>query len=156
MSCSLRSAQRGVAYLALMMAIAVLGMAAVYTVRVGKSMSQHDAEEELLAVGLQFQRALQSYANATPAGLARTPTTLDDLLRDPRHPGLVRHLRQIPSDPLTGRPDWVPVLDPQRRIVGLHSASKLKPLKSAGFARELAALEGEKSSYVEWVFLGSP
>ncbi|MEK8031536.1 type II secretion system protein [Ideonella sp. DXS29W] len=142
------------AYLAVMMAVAIIGLSAAYTVSAGASLAQHDAEEELLAIGLDFQRALQRYAAATPVGTPRAPTDLESLLKDPRQPGVQRYLRQIPVDPLTGQRDWVIVRNPQNLIVGLHSASARKPLKVTGFAPALSLLEGERETYEAWVFRG--
>ena len=148
--------QRGVAYIAVMLAVAVVGLVAAYSVRAGAALSQHDAEEELLVIGLEFQLALQRYASATPGGAPGAPQTLEELLRDPRHPGLVRHLRRIPADPFTGEADWVLVRDPRNLIIGVHSNSLLKPLKVSGFVPALSRLEGEHDFYRDWVFYGFP
>ncbi|WP_374565611.1 type II secretion system protein [Ideonella sp.] len=142
--------------MAVMMAVAIVGATAAFTVSAGASLAQHDAEEQLLEIGLDFQRALQRYASASPAGTPRAPAELASLLRDPRQPGVQRHLRQIPLDPLTGQRDWVPIRNPQNLIVGLHSASTRKPLKVTGFVAPLAGLEGEHDSYEDWVFRGPP
>jgi len=150
----LRRTQRGLAYLAVMIAVAVIGVAAAFSVGAGASLAQHDAEEELLYVGLAFQQALQAYAQASPLGTPRAPANLDSLLKDPRQPQVRRYLRQIPLDPLTGRRDWVLIRNPQNLIVGLHSASKRKPLKVTGFAPALANLEGEHDTFEAWVFRG--
>lgn len=147
-------APRGIAYLALMIAVAVIGLVAANAVQLGAVHGQRHAEEELLYVGSEFQRALGRYADATPVGLPRAPNALDELLRDPRYPGVVRHLRRAYVDPMTGGADWVWVRDAQGRIVGVHSASERKPLRSSGFDATLAHLEGDKASYREWVFWG--
>lgn len=151
-----RTTERGLAYLAVMMAVAMVGAAAAFTVSAGASLAQHDAEEELLAIGLDFHRALQRYASASPAGTPRAPAELASLLRDPRQPGVQRYLRQIPLDPLTGQRDWVVIRNSQNLIVGLHSASTRKPLKLTGFVAPLAGLEGEHDTYETWVFRGPP
>lgn len=147
--------QRGIAYMALMVAVAVLGLTATYSVRVGAAFSRHDAEEELLHVGMLVQRALHSYANASPPGAPRAPLSLDELLRDARYPGKVRHLRRIPVDPMTGHDDWILVRTIDGRIAAIHSRSKEKPLKRTGFEPALSYLdECEATSYQQWVFFG--
>ena len=147
---------RGVAYLSVMLALAIIGLTAAHTVQLGAALSQHDAEEALLLVGLDFQIALQRYADATPVGLPRAPQRLEELLRDARHPGVVRHLRSLPPDPMTGQADWAVVRSPQGVIIGVHSRSVHTPQKLAGFHPQLAHLEGKRSSYSEWVFYGPP
>ena len=42
----------------------------------------------------QYERALRSYYNASPGSVKTLPANLDDLLADPRHLGVVRHLRK--------------------------------------------------------------
>jgi type II secretory pathway pseudopilin PulG len=150
-----RFRQQGVAYLALMMAIAIIGIVAANTVQTGAAQGQREVEEELLFVGSEYGLALNRYAEATPAGASRAPRTVDELLRDPRYPGLVRHLRRPYPDPTGGHLEWVWVRDRQGFIIGVHSASNLRPLRTTGFAPNLAHLEGRKvASYRDWVFWG--
>ncbi|WP_284616245.1 type II secretion system protein [Aquabacterium humicola] len=136
-----------------MLVIAVISIGSAYAVKAGAALSRHDAEQELLAVGIEFQNALRSFAATSPPGAPRAPRTLDDLLRDPRHPATIRHLRRLPHDPLTGKRDWMVVRSPQG-IVAIHSAAAGTPLKSASFDRDLGHLEGERKSYRDWLFIG--
>ena len=151
-----RRHQAGVAYVAAMLAVALVALVAAHSLRAGASLSQHDAEEELLSVGLEIQLALQRYANASPAGVHRSPESLEALLRDARHPGVVRHMRSVPVDPMTGNTDWVLVRDARNLVIAVHSASFRKPLKVSGFPPSLARLEGERRSYRDWIFGGVP
>lgn len=144
----------GVVYLALLVLLAVVSMWAANAMRVGEVHGQRDAEEELLAIGRDFTHALQLYASATPAGLPRTPSALEDLLRDPRYPNMTRYLRRLPEDPLTGKPDWMLVRDVHGRIVGVHSASQLVPIRREGPAGQMPATGSNWRSYSEWVFWG--
>jgi type II secretory pathway pseudopilin PulG len=124
-----RKADSGFAYLALMISIAVIGVAG------------------------EFQRAFVSYAMATPLGQPTQPRTIDELLRDPRYPNPVRHLRKLYADPMTGKADWVLVKSPDgQTIAGIHSASKAHPIKIAQFPAEFQGF-GKKRSYTEWVFI---
>lgn len=109
-------------------------------------MARRDAERHLLAIGAEFERALVSYA-----GGARGPRTLDELVRDPRMPGTRRHLRQIYADPLTGRPDWGLVTDPQGFIVGVYSLAEGRPIQRSAFEAHWGHME-EADSYRDWVF----
>jgi hypothetical protein len=145
--------QRGVAYLLLMLALAMLGMTATVTVQVGQSFSRSDAEMALLDSGAQFVKALQSYANLTPPGQPRAPKELHELLRDPRYPGVVRHLRSVASDPQTGAKDWGLVRDQQGFILGVYSQSMESPMKIADFDGVLSYLNGRQvMAYQDWIF----
>lgn len=150
-----RKRQRGFAYVLLLVAIALLGIAASTSLSLGAAMARRDAERQLLAVGSEFQQALRSYAGvpvaAASAPASRGPQTLDDLLKDPRVAGTRRHLRQLYPDPLTGRAEWGIVRDAQGHILGIHSLADGRPLQRTGFDPQFAALE-EAESYAHWVF----
>lgn len=145
---------RGFTYLALLALLAILSAWAAHSLRLGEIHGQRDAEEELLAIGREFTRALQLYAAATPAGLPRAPGSLEDLLRDPRYPGVVRHLRRVPEDPLTGKADWVFIRDAYGRLAGIHSASQLVPIRRVGPGDQVPESGRQWRSYSEWVFWG--
>ncbi|MBI5279840.1 MAG: type II secretion system protein [Burkholderiales bacterium] len=136
----------GFAYVMLLLAVALISLAATAAVSVGATMARRDAERHLLAIGAEFERALVSYA-----GGARGPRTLDELVRDPRMPGTRRHLRQIYADPLTGRPDWGLVTDPQGFIVGVYSLAEGRPIQRSAFEAHWGHME-EADSYRDWVF----
>ena len=147
--------QRGFAYVLLLVVIAVLAVLASSSLSLGAAMARRDAERQLLAIGLEFQQALRSYAGVAPAAASpaagRGPRTLEDLLKDPRVPGTRRHLRQIYADPLTGRADWGLVRDAQGHILGIHSMAQGRPIKRTAFEPALASFE-EAESYRQWVF----
>lgn len=155
MKTSSRSHAAGFAYVLLLVAVAILGMAASSALSLGSAMARRGAEEQLLATGMEFQRAIRSYAGIPPqaitATVARGPRTLEDLLKDPRAAGLRRHLRQIYPDPLTGHHEWGVVTDGEGLITGVHSLADGKPIKRTGFEPPLQHFE-EAGSYREWVF----
>ncbi len=143
--------QGGWVLLALLFILAALGagMAAVGTV--WTTTAQREKEAELLFVGEQYRRAIESYQRHSPGAEKPYPPSLADLLQDRRLPMPVRHLRRLYPDPITGRPEWGLVRDAQGGIVGVYSLSEGRPIKQTGFA---AAQEGFEaaSSYREWVF----
>jgi type II secretory pathway pseudopilin PulG len=152
----LRQGQRGLAYLALLIGIAIIGVVAAGTIQLGALYQRRMAEKELLYIGDQFQRALLSYADNTPLGLPTQPRTLQELVRDPRYPNPMRHLRRVYADPLTGKADWVLVLSPNgQTIVGIHSASHEHPIQLRKFAERFRGFE-DKRSYTQWVFIARP
>ena len=152
----IRRSEQGFTYLGLLIALAVIGVAAAGTLQMGAVMQRHAAEEELLAIGLEFRAALKSYARATPGGAAAAPHSLQDLVRDPRYPNPKRHIRHIPADPVTGQTVWGVVLGPDgQSIIGIHSLSQQKPIKIANFPVIFQGFDA-KSHYADWGFLASP
>jgi type II secretory pathway pseudopilin PulG len=148
-----RGAPGGYTYLALLILLAIISITAAASAELGAIYQRRMAEKELLAVGAEFQRALQSYSSSTPIGQPTQPRTLEELLRDPRYPNVVRHLRRVHEDPMTGKADWVLVMSPDgQTIVGIHSASHAHPIQIAHFP---AAFQGfaNKKSYTDWVFV---
>jgi type II secretory pathway pseudopilin PulG len=148
-----RWAQGGYAYLALMILIAIIGLTAAASAQLGAVYQRRMAEEQLLVIGGEFQRALLSYSVATPLGVATQPRTFDDLLRDQRYPSVMRHLRKVYADPMTGKADWVLVKSPDgQTIAGIHSASNGHPIQIAHFPADFEGFD-KKKSYQEWVFI---
>lgn len=128
-----RADQQGLALLAVLLLAAVVGVATLKVTEVWTTLLQREREAELLAVGTEMRAAIASYLRNTPSGPPTLPTSLDDLLQDPRYPTPVRHLRRVYADPFTGQPDWV-LLRLGPGIVGLHSRADAVPLKRSGFA----------------------
>jgi type II secretory pathway pseudopilin PulG len=145
----------GFTYIGLLIFIAMLGAAATASLGAGANLLRRGAEAELLAIGLEFRAALKSYAEATPFGQPDAPKELAELLRDPRHPGVRRHLRRLYPDPLTGRTEWGVVRDPGGRILGIHSLSTTATLRQDNFPFGLEAFK-EARRHDEWVFALMP
>lgn len=141
----------GFALVALLIAIAVIGLATAGTASVMSFERQRAAEDELLYVGEQYRRALQAYVKSTPMGQSRYPLQLSDLLKDPRYPGARRYLRSAYPDPVTRRNDWVLIPAPTGGIMGIHSASERAPIKTQGFDLQHQDF-GQKTSYAKWTF----
>lgn len=151
-------AQYGFAYVLLLMAVAVLALGASAALQLGAQAGRRDAEQALLSTGAEFERALYSYAgvavaaaNTSGALAARGPRALEELLKDPRVPGVRRHLRQLYADPMTGRQEWGVVRDPAGFIIGVYSQAQGQPIKRLGFDARHAHFE-EAPSYAKWVF----
>lgn len=142
--------QGGFVYLAVLLFVALFGAISAGVVVAGSSMARRAAEEDLLFSGLQFRAAIRSYYEAG-AGGHRYALSFDELLRDKRAPGVLRHLRRSYLDPLTGKDDWGTVRGPDGGIIGIYSTAPGTPIKVDGFAPELAAFKGQ-SSYSGWVF----
>lgn len=154
--CPVCSRQRGFTYLGLLILVAIIGIASAATLQVGSALQRRAAEEELLEIGAELRNALISYGNATPAGQKRAPASIQDLLKDPRYPGIKRHLRKLYADPLTGKEEWgiVEAID-GGGIVGFFSLANAQPIKIDNFDPVFHDFAG-KSSYQEWRFLVAP
>ncbi|WBS04504.1 type II secretion system protein [Pseudoduganella sp. SL102] len=142
----------GFTYVGLVILVAIIGLVAATTVRVGVTLQRAQAERDLLHIGEQFSDALKSYAAATPAGQPRLPPTLKELLKDPRFPGTRRHLRKVFVDPMTGKAEWgILYLADNRGILGIHSLSAAPAIKIANFPARFQGFSG-KQKISEWVF----
>lgn len=149
-----RKPAAGFAYLWLLFTVAFLGLGLVVTAEVDSVVVQRDREAELLSIGRQFREALRRY-NLRQAGPGQQyPATLDELLQDPRTPGVTRHLRQVFVDPMTGRAEWG-LVRVGGRIVGVHSLSDAKPIKQASFDDDDQSFAQAKR-YRDWVFTHPP
>ena len=146
--------QRGAILLVLLVVIVVMGLAAGMAGQTWRSTMQKAREAELIWRGQQYQQAIASYYAVKHGPQNMLPSKLEHLLRDPRFPGIVRHLRKIYLDPMTGE-EWELVKDPAERILGVRSTSDLEPFKQDGFPKSLDKLKG-KSSYADWEFVFEP
>ncbi|EJN03259.1 type II secretion system protein [Herbaspirillum sp. YR522] len=147
------TADDGFTYIGVLILIAIIGLVSTSTLYVGKIQQRRAAEEELLNIGMEFRQALIAYANSTPFGFSRSPSSLQDLLKDPRFPNPRRYLRKLYIDPMTGKAEWATVRTIDGRgIIGVHSLSAEKPVKIGNFPAELAAL-GNRSAYRDWKFM---
>lgn len=119
-------------------------------------MQRRAAEEELLAIGEEFRRALISYANVSPLGQQRAPRSLQDLVKDPRFPQSRRHLRKIYADPITGKEEWGTVTLAQGGgIIAIHSTSDMQPIKVGKFDPAFQHF-ADKKTYQDWKFSITP
>lgn len=153
--------ERGFTYWALLFTVAVLGVATAATGEVWHVARQREKERELLFIGDQFRQAIARYYKHTPeysqapGPVKRFPTSLEELLRDPRFPNMVRHLRKLYVDPMTNRTAWGTVPAPDGGIMGVYSLSEERPIKVANFPKADRQLEG-KTRYSEWKFIYEP
>lgn len=146
--------ETGFTYFALIVLVMVMGMALAASGEVWHTAQKRENERELLFVGNQYRQALTQYYLHSPGKATRHPTSLDDLLLDPRYPDPRRYLRKLYPDPITRSPNWGLVTGPQGEIVGVHSLSDDEPVKQSGFKPADKGFEG-KTKYSEWLFMES-
>lgn len=144
--------ERGFTYIGVLVLVVLMGIALAATGQSWRTMQQREKEQELLFAGQQFRLALERYAHDTPGQARRSPLRLEELLQDPRYPGIRRHLRKIYLDPMTGNAEWGLITGPGGEISGVYSLSDGEPLKKSNFALVDRQFEG-KLKYSDWVFM---
>lgn len=143
--------QRGVTYLALLIAVALTSGALAAGTVVWSHQQRREREVQLLWAGHEIRLALQSYAAATPEGQAAHPLRLEDLLDDARSPVPRHHLRRVYHDPMNHGQPWGLLRDERGGIVGVYSRAEGQPIRTAGFLPEYRAFRKARS-YRDWRF----
>ena len=142
----------GYTYLTALFIVAILAGGLALTGEVWHTSALREREAELLHIGNEYRKAIERYYHAGPG---QYPRNLADLVKDPRQPGTVRHLRRLYADPITGAREWRLVRAPDGGIAGVASPSDERPVKISGFRVRDAAFEG-KSKYSDWQFIYAP
>jgi len=145
----------GFTYFGLLIVIAIMGVVLASAGEVWHAAQKREKEQELLFIGSQFRQALRGYYESTPGVEQRFPSSLEDLLKDPRHPSTQRYLRKIFMDPVTGDAKWGMVRGPDGEIYGVYSLSGEEPLKKGNFGIADKSFDG-KTKYADWVFMYVP
>lgn len=151
--------QKGYSLVVVMVAIVIMGILAEAAIGLDSYRIKKSKDAELLFIGLAYQNALQSYANASVAQQSRYPQRLEYLLSDPRF-AFRRHLRYLYPDPMRLNKDnadaevmkqWRILRNDKGGIVGVASKNKGKPLKRAFFPPSLSHFTKAKQ-YSDWIF----
>ena len=164
---SLLQTSRGFSYIALLVAIVIIGINLGAAGKYWQNVMLRDKEEELLFRGNQYRQAIERYYVAVP-GRLQYPGKIDDLLADSRTPLGKRHLRQKYMDPMTGKDFEIitsqtvttgvtitaPQVSAMPGIIGVHSGSDKEPLKKDNFPAANQDFAG-KSKYSDWMFVAS-
>jgi len=149
---ALQPRQAGVTYLAVLLLVALMGATLGAAGVLWHTAQMREKERELLFVGNEYRRAIQLYYLNSPGGVRQYPRELADLVRDPRQPAVKRYLRKLYRDPMTGKPEWGLVKNPDGSIAGVYSLSDAAPFKTANFSKGDADFEG-KEKYSDWKFV---
>ena len=145
----------GFTYVAMLVAVAVIGAGLAAAGIVWSQSRQREKEQELMFVGDQIRLAIARYYERTPGPVKLYPQKMEDLLLDNRFPGVQRHLRKPYGDPLTGKAEWGLISAPGGGFMGVYSLSKAQPIKTAGFAHKDRTFRGA-TTYQEWQFFYEP
>jgi type II secretory pathway pseudopilin PulG len=147
--------QGGYTLLALLLVVALLGLGLAGAGELWSRAAQRERERELLFAGNQIREAIGLYYQRSPGSAKRYPRRLEDLLQDERYPVVVRYLRRLYADPMTGSTQWGLIEAPGGGIMGVYSLSGAVPLKRAGFPPENKGFESAER-YTGWRFLFNP
>jgi type II secretory pathway pseudopilin PulG len=142
----------GFTYLTILFVVAIMGLGLALAGEVWHTAAVREREAMLLDVGEQYRKAIERYYLAGPR---QYPRALEQLLRDPRKPGIERYLRRLYPDPVTNSDDWGIVKAPDGGIMGVYSRAEDAPRKEAQFRPAQAAFEGAKK-YSDWKFVFVP
>jgi type II secretory pathway pseudopilin PulG len=146
--------QAGFTYLTVMFIVAILLGGLAIVGETWETSARREKEAELLFIGNQYRRAIGLYYLATPGVIKTYPRQIEDLLKDPRQPGTMRHLRKLFPDPMTGK-EFVVIKGADGGVQGVASSSDVAPLKVANFRVRDAIFEGAQK-YSEWKFIHTP
>ncbi len=145
--------ERGFTYLTVLFVVAMMSGGLALIGEVWHTANVREKEAELLHIGNEYRKAIERYYLSGPQ--RQYPKKLSDLIQDPRQPGIVRHLRRVYPDPITGKDEWGLVKSADGGFAGVYSLSEDAPLKTSGFGVRDASLEG-KTKYSEWQFAFAP
>lgn len=145
----------GFGYLAVLIAIALLGGASGLAAKAAADQVRRERERQLLEIGHAYRNAIASYWLSTPGGQGHYPASLQDLVLDRRGIKPVSHLRQLYPDPMTGGATWGLLEAPGGGIMGIHSTADGFPFRQDGFGSGDAAFVHQES-YEGWSFSWEP
>lgn len=145
---------QGFSYIGVMvtLVIAAIGMQGAATL--WQQQMQRSNEAQLLETGEAYRLAIGRYYEATPQPVKQYPVSVDELLEDKRFPVPKRHLRQAYPDPFFAKQGMV-IIFKNGRIIGVHSQSRLAPIRSSGYQEFQSGFHGA-NHYDAWQFVYEP
>ena len=144
--------EAGFTYIGLLIVVVILGLGLSEVGVLWRTQAQREREQELLAIGHEFERAIASYHGV---GAHQYPAEIADLLNDKRFSEPKHHLRKLYADPMTGAADWTLISAPLQGISGIASSSQAEPIKKAGFDVDEEKFK-DATSYADWQFVYIP
>ncbi|RJP80495.1 MAG: type II secretion system protein [Desulfobacteraceae bacterium] len=147
----MKSSRDGFTYMTVLILMVIAGIALIGVSRSWRTVMQREMESELLFRGNQIRKGIESYYKIGN----NYPPELADLLKDPRFLVVRKHLRKSYPDPFAGDGKWVLIRDANERLIGVHSTSNGKPLKTGNFSEENARFQNQKK-YSDWKFIYEP
>jgi len=149
-----RRGQQGFTYVAMLFALAIVGVGLAALGESWSSVSHRDKEDELIDIVGEYMASINGYYVRSPGTPKVFPLRLEDLLEDHRFAGTIRHLRRLYRDPMTGKPEWGLIRNASGGIVGIYSLSDRDSLRKRGAFVD-GALPISGTHYSEWKFISS-
>lgn len=156
------SNEEGFTYIAMLVAVVVMGIALGITAEISSTIAKREREAELIFRGNAIKVAIGRYYNSSP-GVKRFPKKIEELVEDKRFPVAKRHIRRLYADPMmVGKPivdkaNWKLIrMKNGASIIGVSSKSKEVALKTSGFPGILNEYLEGKERYSEWEFIFDP
>jgi hypothetical protein len=146
--CKAGPTEAGYTYVAMLVVLVALALAAQVTFVPTATDLRRAAEEELIFRGRAYARAIESYYDSDP-GPQQFPQRLEDLLDDPRSDGL-RHIRRL-YESGTGAP-WQEMEAAAGGIMGVSVTSPWKPFRRSQLPAGVF-IEENSDGYAEWQFV---
>jgi type II secretory pathway pseudopilin PulG len=144
--------QAGFTYVAVLFALAIFGLGLAALGESWSAASKRAREAELIEAGAAFVKAIGAYYMQSPGAVKAYPQRLEQLLEDQRFVGLVRHLRRVVRDPVTGNAEWGLVRAPDGGIRGVYSLSDKETLRRQPLQLP-DALPVSGPRYADWKFV---
>ena len=113
---------RGFTYLGVLIAVALMGIGLAVVSEVWTKVAERQKIAQLEWVMDQYAKAIESYYYANTGSVNFYPEKVEDLLEDKRHLGVVRHLRRLYVNPMSGEMDWKWVAGPSKGIAGVETS----------------------------------
>ncbi len=119
-------AEAGFTYLAVLLAIAILGLGLTGAAQVWSARADRERLARMDAIGAEYVAAIAAYRAGTPGIVVGTfPPNFAALLRDPRFVTVRRYLRREYPNPFTGAVDWEAVPAPDGGVLGLRGRASV-------------------------------
>lgn len=147
---------RGFTYPLVLILIGVTSITSLVTYQHTSTLIQRENEAELLFIGEQYVRAIESYYKA--GNRKQLPSKIEDLLQDNRYV-TQKHLRKQYLDPMINpqaiNRQFDLIKAQNGKIVGVASRSTRAPIKQSNFPVKFDSFQGA-STYNDWKFVFSP
>jgi len=143
--------QAGFAYLWLLAAVAIAGIALAAVGTRWADRVQREREQQLLRIGRLYAQALLAYHDGSPGSDKTWPKEIDELLLDPRMLRPVRHLRAAYTDPMVPGQPFVLIRAADNTIRGVHSSSMATPYREGAVDLGVVVL-APAEHYRDWQF----
>lgn len=147
-----RHGQQGFVLLAWLIVVGIFAAASMMVVTRLSDTLQRENEQALLLAGDQIAGAIEAYRQASAGSARKHPAELDELLEDRRAFGTVRHLRQVPRDPMTRGAPWGLIRAADGGIAGVYSGSLAQPMLRMTARLQHVDLQ-PATRYADWRFV---